>query len=104
MIQPYDPRNLEDAVKTGPVLAKIYIPKKILLFYTSGVVAYDDSFKSMERVIYNTVITGFSKLGRSGSGPYWQLRGSFGIFWGAKGLMYVEKLTVPSSSSDRNMV
>lgn len=42
-------------------------------------------------ISYYSTITGFSRVGSNGSGPYWQLRGSFGTDWGVNGLMYIEK-------------
>lgn len=39
----------------------------------------------------HTVITGFSRVGVEGSGPFYQLRGSFGKGWGINGLIRLKK-------------
>lgn len=82
---------LEKEVRSGPVLAKIYIPKNILQFYTAGVVSYDMCYNGTGDIYYNTAITGFTRVGQNGSGPFWQVRGSFGTNWGINGLMWIEK-------------
>lgn len=63
---------VEDLVLGGPVLARILIPTNVLQFYTSGVVTSDmcKDFRVSKRY-YHTTITGFTRTGANGSGPFW---------------------------------
>lgn len=91
-------KYVEQAVLRGPILSRLYIPIKLLQFYTSGVVTADMCYYGSGDVEYNTVTTGFTRVGYNGSGPFWQVRGSFGTNWGIYGLMWVEKKNDESSS------
>lgn len=82
---------LESRTRNGPTFATLYIARRILMFYTAGVVSFDNCMNYEDAIRYHTAVTGFSRVGQNGSGPYWQVRGSFGTSWGMNGLMQIEK-------------
>lgn len=85
-----DDQKIEKDLVNGPVIAKLYMPRQLLQFYSAGVLT-ENQCSNFANTYYNTVITGYTRLGYNGSGPFWQVRGTFGTSWGIKGLMWLEK-------------
>lgn len=72
----------------------VRMDKQYLQLYNSGVVLkkqcleMKDSAKSMYIAM---AITGYDRIGKNGSGPFWKVRGSFGPNWGMNGSMRIQR-------------
>ena len=82
--------GVEDGLVKGPVLAMIKISPRFVQMYQQGVISHIQCDTSDKKFI-NAVISGYSRSGVAGSGAFWQVRGSFGKYWGMNGLFRVEK-------------
>jgi Cathepsin propeptide inhibitor domain (I29)/Papain family cysteine protease len=88
----YD-KGLEDKVQKGVVIARVYFNRKVVQFYTRGVVMNkqcDEGFSS-DKGYFVIAVTGYSRKGDGQSGAFWQVRFAYGDNYGVFGSMWVEK-------------
>ena len=96
----YSDQALEKGVQQGVVVNCISINKKIVQFYKSGVVTNKDCQGSyLEKMFSQIATTGYTRIGKAGSKPFWQVRWAYGPNYGVYGSMWIEKWNDSTSSN-----
>lgn len=75
----------------GPILTRLKISARFVQLYQSGVITHSQCEAEVGNKWLTVALTGYTRTGVNNSGPFWQLRGSFGKQWGMDGLFRVEK-------------
>ena len=91
--------KLETSVEKTPTVVILQINPKFVQLYSSGVIKHQQC-ETSDKVRFVAAVTGYSRTGQAGSMLYWQVRGNFGLSWGMKGLMRIEKFNTGANPTE----